>query len=52
MLGLGHTYVEPFALRALGQVRGDASLIEQALARFEEMGLEWHAEQTRDLLTA
>ena len=42
------TYIEPFALRALGQVRGDRSLIEEALARFEELGLGWHAEQTRD----
>jgi hypothetical protein len=41
-----------FALRALGQVRGDRSLIEQALARFEAMQLHWHAEQTRQLLTA
>jgi class 3 adenylate cyclase/tetratricopeptide (TPR) repeat protein len=46
------TYLEPFALRALGQVRSDRSLIEQALARFEELGLGWHAEQTRALLTA
>ena len=43
---------EPFAQRALGQARGDRSLIEQALARFEELGLGWHAEQTRGLLTA
>ena len=43
---------EPFAQQALGQARGDRSLIEQALARFEELGLGWHAEQTRGLLTA
>ncbi|HCO02087.1 MAG TPA: hypothetical protein DIT48_01745, partial [Actinobacteria bacterium] len=41
------TYLEPFALRALGQVRGDQSLIDQAVARFEAMGLAWHATQTR-----
>jgi hypothetical protein len=44
------TYLEPFALRALGQVRDDDELIRQALARFEEMGLEWHADQTRSVL--
>jgi hypothetical protein len=32
--------------------RGDRSLIEQALARYEDMRLAWHAEQTRQLLTA
>src|SRR5439155_20904210 len=32
LLDLKHTYVEPFALRALGRVRGDRPLIEQALA--------------------
>jgi tetratricopeptide (TPR) repeat protein len=48
----GRTYLEPFALQALGQVRGDRSLIGEALARFEDMRLSWHAEQTRQLLTA
>jgi tetratricopeptide (TPR) repeat protein len=52
LLEYRRTYIEPFALRALGQVRGDRSLIEQALARFEEFGLGWHADQTRKLLTA
>jgi len=37
-------------LRALGIVREDEALIQQALARFEQMGLDWHAEQTRMLL--
>jgi class 3 adenylate cyclase len=41
------TYPEPFALRALGRVRGDQSLIDQAVASFEAMGLAWHAEQTK-----
>ena len=44
------TLAEPFALRALGVARGDRALLEQALERFEAMGLIWHAEQTRHLL--
>jgi class 3 adenylate cyclase len=40
------TYLEPFALRALGIARGDPGLVAQALKRFEEMGLEWYAAQT------
>ena len=45
------TYLEPFALRALGIVRGDEALIEQAIARFGAMALDWHADQTRMLFT-
>ena len=45
-----NTYLEPFALRALGIVRDDEKLVEQALARFEAMGLGWHAGETRVLL--
>ena len=41
------SYVEPFALRALGRVRNDSALVAQAIERFEAMGLEWHAAQTR-----
>jgi class 3 adenylate cyclase len=41
------TYLEPFALRALGLVRADEGLREEAAARFEAMGLDWHAAQTR-----
>jgi class 3 adenylate cyclase len=37
----------PFALRALGIVREDKSLIEQAAARFAALKLDWHAAQTR-----
>jgi hypothetical protein len=44
------TYLEPFALRALGRVREDEQLLERALHRFEKLGLHWHAEQTRALL--
>jgi class 3 adenylate cyclase len=42
------TYLEPFALRALGTVREDDVLIEQAVARFDAIGLKWHAEQSRE----
>jgi class 3 adenylate cyclase/tetratricopeptide (TPR) repeat protein len=45
-------YLEPFALRALGVVREDESIIEQALTRFEALKLDWHAAETRKLLTA
>jgi hypothetical protein len=41
------TYFEPFVTRALGAARRDEQLIEQAIARFREMGLEWHADDTR-----
>jgi hypothetical protein len=43
-------YLEPFALRALGVVREDETLIARSLAAFEELELAWHAEQTRALL--
>jgi len=44
------TYLEPFALRALGAVRQEEVLLKQAVDRFDAMGLTWHAEQTRELL--
>ena len=44
------TYLEPFAVRALGIVRNDATLIDQAGVQFESFGLPWHAAQTRRLL--
>jgi hypothetical protein len=44
------TYVEPFALRALGFARQDNGLIEQAITRFESMGLDWYAAESRKLL--
>jgi tetratricopeptide (TPR) repeat protein len=44
------TYVEPFALRALGFAREDERLIEQAIERFEAMGLDSHAAETKKLL--
>ncbi len=43
-------FAEPFALRALGIARSDRALLQQALERFEILGLSWHAEQTRHLL--
>jgi class 3 adenylate cyclase len=42
------TYVEPFALRALGLVREDAELVEQAAQAFDALGLPWHAARTRE----
>ena len=44
------TYIEPFALRALGIVRRDNALIAKALERFAALGLHWHAAQTERLL--
>ena len=43
------TYLEPFALRALGIVRPDPELIDKAEQRFQDMGLEWHAAETAAL---
>jgi hypothetical protein len=45
------TYLEPFALRALGFARDDEGLIAQAIQRFQAMGLDWHAAETKKLLT-
>ena len=43
------TYLEPFALRALGLVREDETLLERAARCFEAFGLGWHAAGTRAL---
>jgi class 3 adenylate cyclase len=43
------SYTQAFALRALGVSRGDSSLVQQAVSRFEAMGLGWRAEETRSL---
>jgi class 3 adenylate cyclase/tetratricopeptide (TPR) repeat protein len=43
------SYTRPFALRALGITRGDTSLVNQAVERFEAMGLEWRGAETRAL---
>jgi class 3 adenylate cyclase len=45
------TYVEPFALRALGIVRGDDELLAQADERFAALGLDWHRAQTEKLMS-
>jgi class 3 adenylate cyclase len=45
------TYLEPFALRALGYARGDEQPIREAVERFEAMGLDWHATKTRSLMS-
>lgn len=44
------TFVEPFALRALGAARRDDELLARAQERFEELDLDWHAAQTERLL--
>jgi class 3 adenylate cyclase/tetratricopeptide (TPR) repeat protein len=44
------TYVEPFALRALGVARDDQLLVDEASKRFREMGLDWRAEETEHLM--
>jgi hypothetical protein len=46
------TYLEPFALRALGYARGDDRLLRQAMERFEDMGLDWHAAETGKLMAS
>ena len=46
------TYLEPFALRALGVVRRDPTLVEQAERCFDATALAWHAAQTRLMLAA
>ena len=44
------TLLEPYVERTLGVARNDPALIRRAAARFEELGLAWHAEDTRRLL--
>jgi hypothetical protein len=46
------TYVEPFALRALGFARADGSMLSDAAALFERMELDWFAGETRKLLAS
>jgi class 3 adenylate cyclase/tetratricopeptide (TPR) repeat protein len=43
-------FLEPFAVRALGIVRGDDELLGRADELFVERGLEWHRAQTELLL--
>jgi DNA-binding SARP family transcriptional activator len=49
-VGRSGAYVEPFAERALGLVRDDGDLIARAASRFDALGLDWHAAQTRALV--
>lgn len=44
------TYLEPFALRALGVARNDPQLLGRAAACFAGMDLEGHAAETWNLL--
>jgi hypothetical protein len=46
------SYLEPFLLRARGTARGDQTLVQQAIDRFECLGLHWHAAQTRVLVVS
>jgi hypothetical protein len=50
-LAIAGSYLEPFALRALGYARQDDALIGRATTRFREMGLDWHADMTGRLLS-
>jgi tetratricopeptide (TPR) repeat protein len=45
-LGRGAGYLQPFALRTLGIVRGDEAMVENAVSVFESIGLDWHAAET------
>ncbi|HEX9824850.1 MAG TPA: AAA family ATPase, partial [Actinomycetota bacterium] len=43
------TYIEPFALRALGVARADPEMVERATERFASLGLQWEIDRTPDL---
>jgi hypothetical protein len=43
------SYLEPFALRALGLARSDDTLLSHADERFRALALDWHAGQTAHL---
>ncbi len=49
-LASARSVLRPFALRALGVVRQDEALLQDAIARFEAFGLDWHAAETRRLV--
>ncbi len=48
-LGRPRSYLEPFALRALGLVRDDEDLLARADSLFRALGLDWYAGQTAEL---
>ena len=41
-----NTYLEPYALRALGIVRDDGDLLAQAARQFSRLGLDWELHRT------
>jgi len=41
-------YPAPFALRTLGLVREDEGLVERGAQGFDDLGLAWHAQRTRE----
>ena len=45
------SYTRPFALRALGRVRGDETLVGAAITEFDAIGLGWRAAETQALPT-
>ena len=47
-----NTYVEPFALRALGFARADESMLMLATAGFNRMELDWFAGETQKMLAS
>ena len=48
-LAPARSYLEPFALRALGIVREDEALVARAHEAFQAMRLDWYADQTERL---
>ncbi len=50
LVQLEHSYLAPFALRALGFAREDQALVDQANSTFESLGLSWHASETARLI--
>lgn len=49
-LVLSQSVLRPFALRALALAREDEARLQEALAGFVELGLDWHAAETRTLV--
>jgi hypothetical protein len=49
-LGSPKSYLEPFALRALGITHGDEALLTRANELFRALRLDWHAGQTETLV--
>ena len=49
-LASSRSVLQPFALRALGVAREDETLLQDAIERFEALGLDWHAAETRRLI--